>query len=69
MRANYEQLRSDMIAAGYLTQQEFDQDVEGLGDSSFLMPSPSSGQLGVVGLSSRRAASHHYQEEQISKLT
>jgi hypothetical protein len=33
MRANYEPLRSDMIAAGYFTQQEFDQDLEGLGPS------------------------------------
>jgi SAM-dependent methyltransferase len=40
MHANYEQLRAEMITAGYVTQQEFDQDVAALDDSSFLMPSP-----------------------------
>ena len=40
MRANYEQLRGAMIGAGYLTEQEFDQDIARLDDPSFLMPSP-----------------------------
>ena len=40
MRSNYEQLRSAMIDAGYITEEEFDQDVAGLDDPSFLMPSP-----------------------------
>jgi SAM-dependent methyltransferase len=40
MRANYEQLRTGMIAAGYLTQYEFERDVAALDDPDFLMPSP-----------------------------
>jgi SAM-dependent methyltransferase len=40
MRANYEQLRSAMIDAGYVTREEFDQDVARLDDPNFLMPSP-----------------------------
>jgi len=40
LRANYEQLRSDMIRAGYVTEREFEQDVAGLDDPSFMMPSP-----------------------------
>lgn len=40
MRANYEQLRTGMIAAGYLTQSEFERDVAALEDPDFLMPSP-----------------------------
>lgn len=40
MRANYEQLRIAMIAAGYLTQLEFERDIAGLEDANFLMPSP-----------------------------
>ena len=33
MGANCEQLRSDMIAEGYITQEEVDQDSRGLGRS------------------------------------
>jgi SAM-dependent methyltransferase len=40
MRANYSQLRSHMIAAGYVTQSEFDRDIAALDASDFLMPSP-----------------------------
>lgn len=40
MRANYAQLRSQMIAAGYITQAEFDRDVASLDDPDFCMPSP-----------------------------
>jgi SAM-dependent methyltransferase len=40
MRANYEQLRSAMIDAGYITTEEFDQDIARLDDPSFMMPSP-----------------------------
>lgn len=40
MRANYEQLRSAMIDARYITDEEFDRDVARLDDPSFLMPSP-----------------------------
>jgi SAM-dependent methyltransferase len=40
LRSNYEQLRSDMIRAGYVTEQEFEQDVAGLDDPNFMMPSP-----------------------------
>jgi SAM-dependent methyltransferase len=40
MHVNYEQLQADMIAAGYVTQQEFDQDVAALNDPRFFMPSP-----------------------------
>ena len=40
MRANYEQLRTEMIAAGYLTQPEFERDVAALDDPNFLIPSP-----------------------------
>jgi SAM-dependent methyltransferase len=40
MRANYEQLRSHMIDAGYVTQSEFERDVAALDDPDFLMPSP-----------------------------
>ncbi len=39
LRANYEQLRDALIDAGYITQQEFDQDVARLDDPSFMMPS------------------------------
>ncbi len=39
VRANYEQLRGDMIGAGYITEQEFDQDVARLNDPDFMMPS------------------------------
>jgi SAM-dependent methyltransferase len=40
MRANYEQLRADLIGGGYVTVREFEQDVAALGDADFLMPSP-----------------------------
>jgi SAM-dependent methyltransferase len=40
LRANYEQLHRSMIDAGYLTQEEFDQDIARLEDPGFLMPSP-----------------------------
>ena len=40
VRANYSQLRAQMIAAGHLTQVEFDRDIAALDDPDFLMPSP-----------------------------
>lgn len=40
LRANYEQLRSAMIDADYITEEEFEQDIACLNDPSFLMPSP-----------------------------
>ncbi|GAC1650943.1 MAG: methyltransferase domain-containing protein [Acidobacteriaceae bacterium] len=40
LHANYQQLRTGMIARGYLTEQQFDQDLAGLQDPAFLMPSP-----------------------------
>ena len=40
MRANYEQLRDDLIGGGYVTATEFDQDVAALDDAEFAMPSP-----------------------------
>jgi hypothetical protein len=40
LRSNYEQLRSAMIDAGYVTEEEFDRDVARLDDPSFIMPSP-----------------------------
>ena len=40
MRANYEQLGSAMIAAGYITEEEFKQDMARLEDPSFMMSSP-----------------------------
>jgi SAM-dependent methyltransferase len=40
LRSNYEQLRSAMIEAGYITEEEFDQDLTGLHDPNFLIPSP-----------------------------
>jgi SAM-dependent methyltransferase len=40
LRANYEQLHSSMIDAGYITEEEFDQDIARLDDPSFIMPSP-----------------------------
>jgi SAM-dependent methyltransferase len=39
VRANYEQLRPAMIDAGYLDEQEFDQDLARLDDPNFMMPS------------------------------
>ena len=40
MRANYQQLRADMVASGYVTEREFEHDVAYLDDADFLMPSP-----------------------------
>jgi SAM-dependent methyltransferase len=40
LRASYERRRAAMIDAGYLTEQEFDQDVARLDEPGFLMPSP-----------------------------
>jgi hypothetical protein len=40
LRANFDQLRSNMIDAGYITEEEFAQDIERLNDPSFIMPSP-----------------------------
>ncbi len=40
LRANFEQLHSTMIEAGYITEEEFDQDLARLDDPSFMMPSP-----------------------------
>ena len=40
LRASYERRRTAMIDAGYLTAQEFDQDVARMDDADFMMPSP-----------------------------
>jgi SAM-dependent methyltransferase len=40
LRSNYEQLRTTMIDAGYITEREFNEDVAGLDDPGFMMPSP-----------------------------
>lgn len=40
MRSNYEQLRSAMIEGGYITEEEFAHDLEGLNAPNFLIPSP-----------------------------
>jgi hypothetical protein len=40
MRANYLQARQQMIGAGYITEQEFEEDLLRLDDPDFLMPSP-----------------------------
>jgi len=40
LRANYEQLHSSMIDAGYITEEEFEQDLARLDDPGFIMPSP-----------------------------
>jgi SAM-dependent methyltransferase len=39
-RANYEQLQSAMMGAGYITEEEFKQDMARLDNPSFIMPSP-----------------------------
>jgi ubiquinone/menaquinone biosynthesis C-methylase UbiE len=39
VRANYEQLRADMIAAGYVTADAIDADLARLDDADFVMPS------------------------------
>jgi SAM-dependent methyltransferase len=40
LRANFEQLHSSMIDAGYITEEEFNQDIARLDDPGFMMPSP-----------------------------
>ena len=40
MRANYEQLRADLVGGGYVTVREFEEDLAALDDPEFLMPSP-----------------------------
>jgi hypothetical protein len=40
IRANYEQVRQDMINVGYITDQEFAQDIGSLDNPAFMMPSP-----------------------------
>jgi SAM-dependent methyltransferase len=40
LRANYEQLRQPMIDGGYVTQQQFEDDLARLDDPEFMMPSP-----------------------------
>ena len=40
LRANYEQLRTDMINAGYINEIEFQHDLARLERADFLMPSP-----------------------------
>jgi SAM-dependent methyltransferase len=40
MRVNFEQLHGALIDAGYITQQEFDQDLASLDDPDFMAPSP-----------------------------
>lgn len=40
MRANYEQLRADLVGGGYVTASEFDEDLAALDAPEFLMPSP-----------------------------
>lgn len=40
MRANFQQLRADMIKAGYITEDEFKQDLAHLEESDFLTLSP-----------------------------
>ena len=39
-RANYEQLRADLIKAGYITEEEFEKDIAALEANDFLLPSP-----------------------------
>jgi ubiquinone/menaquinone biosynthesis C-methylase UbiE len=39
MRANYEQLRDDMIDGGYITEQQFNQDLARMQEPDFMMPS------------------------------
>ena len=40
LRASYELRRSAMIDAGYITEMEFDADLERMGADDFMMPSP-----------------------------
>ncbi|MGB7848991.1 MAG: methyltransferase [Candidatus Acidiferrum sp.] len=39
-RANFEQLREDLIGAGYTTKEQFDEDLARLDNPEFLTPSP-----------------------------
>ncbi|HKV81937.1 MAG TPA: methyltransferase domain-containing protein [Candidatus Sulfotelmatobacter sp.] len=39
IRANYEQLRGDMIDGGYITERELEEDLARLDDPDFMMPS------------------------------
>jgi hypothetical protein len=39
LRANWEQLQGAMIEAGYVTKQEFENDLNRLDDPGFMMPS------------------------------
>jgi len=55
LRANYEQLHSAMIDAGYITEEDFDRDMARLDDPSFMMPSPILlGGLGTAALTEGR---------------
>jgi hypothetical protein len=40
LRANFEQLRSNMIDTGYITEEEFNEDIARLDDPNFMTPSP-----------------------------
>jgi SAM-dependent methyltransferase len=40
LRANFEQLRNNMIDTGYITEEEFKEDLSRLDDPNFMMPSP-----------------------------
>jgi hypothetical protein len=40
LRASFELRRTAMIAAGYLTETEFESDIESLDHFHFMMPSP-----------------------------
>jgi SAM-dependent methyltransferase len=40
LRANAEQLHRNMIDAGYITEEEFEQDLARLDDPAFMMPAP-----------------------------
>jgi SAM-dependent methyltransferase len=40
MRANYEQLRSAILASGLVTEEEFERDLASLNEPEFLAPSP-----------------------------
>jgi hypothetical protein len=46
LRSNYEQLKQAMSKAGYITEEEFAQDIARLDDPSLLMPSPVLGAAG-----------------------
>jgi SAM-dependent methyltransferase len=40
MKANFKQLRADLVDAGYITQQQFEKDIALLSDAAFVAPSP-----------------------------